>query len=717
MGAITRIRQISPYFLTVIATLFIVFMVVQDSSCTSLRNNRPSAESMSVAVVNGEMITVADFEARVKDVIEAQRQQNPNQEVDDEVVRQQVFDEMVNEVLRRQEAAKLGIVVTPQQIIDMLVTNPPQQFQFGKDSLGRFDPQMQWTLVTQPETVEKLLESNGLSLQRWKTILLQTEDYLRAQLLQQALASTVGTILSTPSLASAKQDFVRENSSADIEYVALSTSRVADSDVKVSDADVAAYYEKNKEYYTQRPSREITYIIFPMLASKEDTVNAQKKSIRLSESLAKAATAAERDSVFSMEMNALRGTESDFTPVNELDPNVATALGSLAPREVFGPLNIPGGISYYRLEERREGVNTVARASHILISTEGMSKDSAKAQAQAIYARVKKGEDFAELARTYSKDPGSAQQGGDLNYFGRGRMVPAFDSAVFGASVGSIVGPVETQFGYHIIKVTDKTSLEYKYSTITLKTVISSSTKRNIASAAQQALDAIKNGEAIEAVAARYKGKFYAVVQKSPLFGRETPIMQSREITAWAFENEVGAAIRRDIKYYGTVVAQVSDAREAGIKPLKDVQERIMRTLTEQAKLKILEAQAKQMAATAASAGLAAARGGDSTIPYQTQAGVRNNGMITGFGGEYAVTAKAFNLPVGQVSGPIKGERGWFVIKVVSRAEADMSAFAKDPSASLQGASARLRGNAFGLWFQKVRENAEIEDKRFASQG
>ena len=97
MGAITRIRQISPYFLAVIATLFIVFMVVQDSSCTSIRNNRPSAESMSVAIVNGEMITVADFEARVKDVIDGQRQQNPNQEIDDEVIRQQVFDEMINE--------------------------------------------------------------------------------------------------------------------------------------------------------------------------------------------------------------------------------------------------------------------------------------------------------------------------------------------------------------------------------------------------------------------------------------------------------------------------------------------------------------------------------------------------------------------------------------------------------------------------------------------
>ncbi|MFN5378020.1 MAG: SurA N-terminal domain-containing protein, partial [Ignavibacteria bacterium] len=85
MGAITRIRQISPYFLGVIATLFIVFMVVQDSSCTNMRNSRSNGASMSVAEVNGESISVGDFEARVKEVIDGQRKQNPDQEIDDEV--------------------------------------------------------------------------------------------------------------------------------------------------------------------------------------------------------------------------------------------------------------------------------------------------------------------------------------------------------------------------------------------------------------------------------------------------------------------------------------------------------------------------------------------------------------------------------------------------------------------------------------------------------
>lgn len=712
MGAITRIRQISPYFLAVIATLFIVFMVVQDSSCTNMRNSRKNGASMTVAVVNGEQITVTDFENRVKEVIDGQRKQSPDQEIDDEVVRQQVFDEMVNELLRRQQAEKMGIVVTPQQIIDVLLVNPPQQFQFGKDSAGRFDPKMQWQLVTNPESMQQLLERNGLTVEKWKEMLLQTEDYLRTQMLQQALASAVGTALSTPSFSVGKQQFIRDNGSAEIEFMGLSSNRVRESDVKVTDEDIAAYYEKNKEFYTQRPGRAITFIAFPALPSKADTVNAEKKSRRLGDVFARYTTLEQRDSVFSNELVAMKGTESDYTSPSEMDPSVVTVLASLQPREVFGPLNVQGGIAYYRLDGVRDGVNPVARASHILIPF-GVNKDSAKAQANALLNRARKGEDFATLARENSKDPGSAQQGGDLNYFGKGRMVAAFDSAVFASSAGSIIGPIETQFGFHVIKVSERISVEYKYSSITIKAGISSSTKRSIAAAAEKVLSDVEAGQALEAAAAPFAAKLYAQVQKTPVFSSETPILQSRELTAWAFESELNAVTRREIKYYGTVVAQVSDVRENGIKPLEDVKDRIRGILVERARVNKLEAQAKQIASIAASQGFSAARGGDTTIAITTQTGLKNNGMLTGFGMEYAVTTEAFKIPVGSVSKAIRGEHGWYVLRVVSRTNANVAEYTKNPTSTLQALSQRLRNSAYNNWFQRVRENSEIEDKRF----
>ena len=88
------------------------------------------------------------------------------------------------------------------------------------------------------------------------------------------------------------------------------------------------------------------------------------------------------------------------------------------------------------------------RASHILVETEDQAKDIEK--------RLKAGEDFAKLATELSKDPGSGKQGGDLGFFTKERMVPEFSTAAFALAIGEVSAPVKSQFGYHVIKLTEK---------------------------------------------------------------------------------------------------------------------------------------------------------------------------------------------------------------------------------------------------------------------
>ena len=99
------------------------------------------------------------------------------------------------------------------------------------------------------------------------------------------------------------------------------------------------------------------------------------------------------------------------------------------------------------------------RASHILIQVDANAstseKEAKRKEAERILAEVKKGGDFAELARRYSACP-SKQRGGDLGYFGRGQMTEPFEEAAFALKVGGVSGIVETQYGYHIIKLTDR---------------------------------------------------------------------------------------------------------------------------------------------------------------------------------------------------------------------------------------------------------------------
>lgn len=100
------------------------------------------------------------------------------------------------------------------------------------------------------------------------------------------------------------------------------------------------------------------------------------------------------------------------------------------------------------------------KASHILIKVDPKADSSQKAEAQKkidlVQAKIQKGEDFGALAKEYSEGP-SAPKGGDLGYFSRGQMVKPFEDAAFAMKPGEVSGMVETRFGYHLIKVTDKT--------------------------------------------------------------------------------------------------------------------------------------------------------------------------------------------------------------------------------------------------------------------
>nr|WP_324602940.1 peptidylprolyl isomerase [Methanoregula formicica] len=88
-----------------------------------------------------------------------------------------------------------------------------------------------------------------------------------------------------------------------------------------------------------------------------------------------------------------------------------------------------------------------ARASHILVKTEE--------QAKQIMKRLSDGEEFDKVARRFSSCP-SGKKGGDLGWFGKGMMVPEFEKVAFEEEVGKVVGPIKTQFGFHVIKVTGK---------------------------------------------------------------------------------------------------------------------------------------------------------------------------------------------------------------------------------------------------------------------
>src|SRR5205807_3130748 len=183
------------------------------------------------------------------------------------------------------------------------------------------------------------------------------------------------------------------------------------------------------------------------------------------------------------------------------------------------------------------------RASHILLKTEGKDDAAVKAKAEEILKQARAGADFAELAKKYSEDEASAKQGGDLDYFGKGKMVPEFDQAAFSMEPGTISDLVKTQYGYHIIKLVDKKN----------------ATTRPLAEVRQQLTDQLAyeraQAQAAELAASLEKQISKAAdldkvakaqgltVQESGFFAKDEPIMglgPSPEAAARAFEMKIG---------------------------------------------------------------------------------------------------------------------------------------------------------------------------------
>ena len=182
------------------------------------------------------------------------------------------------------------------------------------------------------------------------------------------------------------------------------------------------------------------------------------------------------------------------------------------------------------------------RASHILFKTEGKDEAAVKKQAEAVLAKVKAGGDFAALAKQYSED-GSKDAGGDLDYFGRGAMVKEFEDAAWALEIGKTTDLVKSQFGFHIIKLTDKKPAATRTITdvrLQLEDQIKSEkAQAEVTAKAATLAGQIKTAADLDTVAREQS----LAVGDSGLFSRDEPLAGlgfAPMVSAKAFELEVG---------------------------------------------------------------------------------------------------------------------------------------------------------------------------------
>ncbi|MGB9911820.1 MAG: peptidylprolyl isomerase [Candidatus Kapaibacteriota bacterium] len=718
MGTFERIRKISPYALVAFAVIFVAFMVASDADISNIIRQGNDVRTAEIARINGKKILYKDFEERVREQIEQQRNQNPNQslDIDESQVRKSLWTETLEETLLEQESEKVGIKVTDEEILDVLLDNPPDYLRKPfTDSAGNFQRQTYLEIVTNPDVIYRRLpntvpqEEKRRIVEQFKKDLINIEKFLRKEKLMNGVRTFVAIAGSFVSPSYAREKYIYENSVADARVVFFDVKDVPDNKVNVTDEEIRKYYDENKQFFPDKPRRKLKYAIFKIVPSHQDSLVVEKNVKKFYDELVKLTDIEERSKLFQRKFSEFNGEISEFKLAKDLPSQLAPYITTIPVGQVVGPIQTNEGTYFIRLEETRKGENEVVKASHILIEF-GNNKDSALAVAKDILKQAKSGQDFATLARKYSQDKGSAINGGDLGYFGKGMMVKPFEDACFTAKVGEIIGPIETQFGYHIIWVQDKKSDEYKYSFIKFVPQVSRNTERIINRNARMLKEKVENGIKFDSAAK----EFNVVARTTDFFERYKPVLGSNYLSSLAFEGKVGDVLEPfELKNQGIIVAQIIDERKGGFVPLEDLKERIKFTLMRRKKLNILEAEAKEVYSKIKNYGsLAIAKQSDTTLNVLEWFDIKNNGFIPGVGQDWAFTAKVFLLPLNTISEPFRGERGYYIIEVFRKVVPDEVTIKNETKKSIQSIMSNWRQSAYLMWFNKIKEIADIKDYR-----
>ncbi|WP_114777629.1 peptidylprolyl isomerase [Botryobacter ruber] len=697
MALINKIREKSGWAIGFIAIGLGIFVVGGDLLGP---NSRLLGNDQNVVgEVAGEEITYQEFDAVFQQIKANYENQSGRAATENELamIREQAWNNLIYKIALQKEYDRLGITVTEEELYDMVQGNnihPSVKQAFTNPQTGEFD-------VNFVKQYLQNLDQTG-ARPMWTAF---------EQNLVESRIQSKYTNLFTKSVyitsAEAKDYYKAQNARANIKTLFVPYSAIPDSAVKPTDAQLKDYYERNKESYKVEAGRSIEYVTVPVTASGDDSTYYQNEIATYKDQFA----TTDNDSAF-VNANSDMAYSGDYKTVADLPEQLRNQL-PLEEGKVYGPYNENGTLGLYKVVDAKEGTTSVARASHILIRPENdtpEAKAAAKAKANDVLAQIKNGADFAQMAAQYGTD-GTASVGGDLGWFPEGRMVPAFEKAVFGASSeGLLPNPVETDYGYHIIKITaPKTKQTYKVAAIH-RTFTPSDASRDAAYSIADELsgtsgsleefreNAAKNPALVKEEAANI-GKNQILVNN---------LTNARELVRWTYakDTEIGDVSPVFEINDQFVVAVVTGTREKGYASVENIKEELTAAVRNELKAKQIMEKLKGASGTLDAI---ATKYGPQASVKTAEAVTLASATIQGVGFEPAAVGRAFGLKQGTRSAPIEGQNGVLMVELVELVQApeiqDLSEVKK------QLATQRASRNESNV-YEAIKDKAEVEDNR-----
>ena len=698
MAVLGNLRKNSFVLIAVIGMALFAFVIAGVFDGSGFQSQEP------IGKVNGEELSISDFRNQM-DVLKKSYNFNDLQALTT------AWDESVRIELLNQEINELGIGSSSDHLEYFLSQSPSfnSDERFINDA-GLFDVNKFSNFISE------LKEINPEAYFQWSNQENQFNNQIKANTYFNLISSGLNS-----TFFEGKKQYSTSNSNANISFVKIPYSSIPDSLVSVNNSDISKYIKDNPEDFEQESTRSIDYVIFDESPSKKDQNDLRlrlenllnereeyNQVSKLNEVVPGFLTTSDLELFLSE--NSDIPYDSIYRPKGFFSSDHAQMIFNLDNNQTYGPYTDGEFLKYSKMIDKKRNGNV--RASHILVSYQGAqgasseitrTKEDARKEASRILNLARTNPDsFSSYALEFSDGP-SKSNGGDLGFFQEGMMVKPFNDYVFSNRIGKI-GLVETDFGFHVIKVVAKEDVVL-VGTIGLKNIPSDRTSDSIFNIASKFEIDLGKSIDINKTASDLDFEVKSLNSIGEL-DHDLPNMENqRRLVQWLFneDSSIGDYKRFDLSQGGFVIVQINDKQEKGLMPARLATLTVTPILKNQKKAEIIISENKKYTT------LEDLSASNNLEIINVSALNQITPVVSQAGFEPKLVGTAFGLEIGQTSNLIEGETGVYLVKLnsLNRVE-EIESY----SAFENQLTSKLRTNLDFNIVQSLKKSADVVDNR-----
>ena len=698
MAVLGNLRKNSFVLIAVIGMALFAFVIAGVFDGSGFQSQEP------IGKVNGEELSISDFRNQM-DILKKSYNFNDLQALTT------AWDESVRIELLNQEINELGIGSSSDHLEYFLSQSPSfnSDERFINDA-GLFDVNKFSNFISE------LKEINPEAYFQWSNQENQFNNQIKANTYFNLISSGLNS-----TFFEGKKQYSTSNSNANISFVKIPYSSIPDSLVSVKNSEISKYIKDNPEDFEQESTRNIDYVIFDESPSKKDQNDLRlrlenllnqreeyNQVSKLNEVVPGFLTTSDLELFLSE--NSDVPYDSIYRPKGFFSSDHAQMIFNLDNNQTYGPYTDGEFLKYSKMIDKKRNGNV--RASHILVSYQGAqgasseitrTKEDARKEASRILNLARTNPDsFSSYALDFSDGP-SKSNGGDLGFFQEGMMVKPFNDYVFSNRVGRI-GLVETDFGFHVIKVVAKEDVVL-VGTIGLKNIPSDRTSDSIFNIASKFEIDLGKSIDINKTASDLDFEVKSLNSIGEL-DHDLPNMENqRRLVQWLFneDSSIGDYKRFDLSQGGFVIVQINDKQDKGLMPARLATLTVTPILKNQKKAEIIISENKKYTT------LEDLSASNNLEIINVSALNQITPVVSQAGFEPKLVGTAFGLEIGQTSNLIEGETGVYLVKLNSlNSVEEIDSY----SAFENQLTSKLRTNLDFNIVQSLKKSADVVDNR-----